>query len=204
MTEIARNVHQERPSISFPNDKPLSLTLRTSTASRPRLSCIYSSLQLHMWHYRCRLPHVSNAVFFEDMTDEVRAGAQDVARLIASPSPATRAQVLEALATQPALSDLVAALAARLVRDIAAGRHPVYVTTEDEVSPAEAARLLGVSRQYVDRLLADGRLPYTRKPDSTHRTISVANIETLINERSRRRSNTDKAITALLEGGLEY
>ena len=145
-----------------------------------------------------------NAVFFEDMTDEVRAGAQDVARLIASPSPATRAQVLEALATQPALSDLVAALAARLVRDIAAGRHPVYVTTEDEVSPAQAARLLGVSRQYVDRLIADGRLPHTRKPDSTHRTISVANIEAPVNERTRRRSNADEAITALLEGGLEY
>ena len=102
------------------------------------------------------------------------------------------------------LSDLVAALAARLIRDIAAGRHPVYVTTEDEVSPAQAARLLGVSRQYVDRLLADGRLPYTRKPNSTHRTITVAKIEALVNERSRRRSNTDKTITALLEGGLEY
>ena len=147
---------------------------------------------------------VSNAVFFEEMTDEVRAGAQDVARLIASPSPATRDQVLEALATQPALSDLVAALTLRLVRDIAAGRHPVYVTTEDEVTPSEAARLLGVSRQYVDRLVASGRLPYPRKPDSTHRTISVANIEALVNERSRRRSNTDKAITALLDGGLEY
>ena len=147
---------------------------------------------------------MSNAVFFEDMTDEVRTGAENVARLIASESPATRAQVLDALATQPALSDLVTALAVRLVRDIAAGRHPVYVTTEDEVSPAQAARLLGVSRQYVDRLLADGRLPYTRKPNSTHRTITVAKIEALVNERSRRRSNTDKTITALLEGGLEY
>ena len=77
------------------------------------------------------------------MTDEVRSGAQDVARLIAS--PATRAQVLQALATQPALNDLVAALTVRLVRDIAAGRHPVYATTEDEVTPSEAARLLGVS-----------------------------------------------------------
>lgn len=146
---------------------------------------------------------MSNAVFFENMTDELRAGAEDVARLIASASPATRAQVLEALATQPALSDLVAALTVRLIRDIAAGRHPVYVTAEDEVTPAEAARLLGVSRQYVDRLLTDGRLPYTRKPDSTHRTISVANIEALVADRSRRRSNTDKAITALLEGGLD-
>lgn len=83
-------------------------------------------------------------------------------------------------------------------------RHPVYVTTEDEVSPAEAARLLGVSRQYVDRLIADGRLPHSRQPDSTHRTISVANIEALVNERSRRHSNPDKAINTLLGGGLEY
>ena len=147
---------------------------------------------------------MSNAVFFEEMTDEVRTGAEAVALLIASATPATQAQVLDALATQPALSDLVTALAVRLVRDIAAGRHPVYVTAEDEVSPAEAARLLGVSRQYVDRLLADGRLPYARKPESTHRTISVADIEALVTERSRRRSNTDKAITALLEGGLDY
>ena len=147
---------------------------------------------------------MSNAVFFEDMTDEVRTGAENVARLIASESPATRAQVLDALATQPALSDLVTALAVRLVRDIAAGRHPVYVTTEDEVSPAEAARLLGVSRQYVDRLLADRRLPFTRTPEATHRPISVADVEALVTERSRRRTNTDKAITALLEGGLDY
>ena len=136
------------------------------------------------------------------MTDEVRAGAQDVARLIAS--PATRTQVLQALATQPAPNDLVAALTVRLVRDIAVGRHPVYVTTEDEVTPSEAVRLLGVTRQYVDRLIASGRLPHMRKPDSTHRTISVANIEALVQERSRRRSNTDKAITTLLDGGLEY
>jgi hypothetical protein len=54
---------------------------------------------LDMWHLRFRLLDVSNAVFFEDMTDEVRTGAEDVARLIASTSPATSAQVLEALAT---------------------------------------------------------------------------------------------------------
>ena len=147
---------------------------------------------------------MNNAIFFEDMTDEVREEAQDVARRIASKSPAQRAQLLKALEDQPALSDLVTALFELLVRDIAAGRHPIYVTAEDEVSPAEAARLLGVSRQYIDRLLIAGRLPYTRKPGSTHRTIRVASVKHLANERSRRRNNTDKAITALLEGGLEY
>lgn len=140
---------------------------------------------------------MNNAIFFEDVTDEVREGAQDIARHITSKSPAARAQLLKALDGQPALSNLVTALLERLVGDIAAGRHPVYVTSEDEVSPAQAARLLGVSRQYIDRLLAAGRLPYTRKPGSTHRTIRVASIELLANERSRRRNNTDKAITAL-------
>lgn len=147
---------------------------------------------------------MNNAIFFEDMTDEVRQEAQDVARRIASKSPAERAQLLKALDDQPALSNLVTALFVLLVRDIAAGRHPIYVTAEDEVSPAQAARLLGVSRQYIDRLLTAGRLPYTRKPGSTHRTIRVASVKHLANERSRRRNNTDRAITALLEGGLDY
>ena len=108
------------------------------------------------------------------------------------------------LRAQPALRDLVAALAERLVRDIAAGRHPLYVTSEDDVSPAEAAHILGVSRQFVDRLLASGRLPVSRKPGSTHRTILVSDVEAFATERNRRRTNTDKAIAALLDGGLEY
>lgn len=95
-------------------------------------------------------------------------------------------------------------IGSELVRDIAAGRHPVYVTAEDDVSPAEAARMLGVSRQFVDRLLAGGRLAFAHKPGSTHRTIRVAAVEQFANERIRRRTNTDKAIDALLDGGLGY
>ncbi|MGH9093098.1 MAG: excisionase family DNA-binding protein, partial [Acidimicrobiales bacterium] len=48
----------------------------------------------------------------------------------------------------------------------------VAVLREDiEVSPAEAARLLGVSRQYVDRLIGTGALPVRRLPGSTYRKI---------------------------------
>ena len=70
--------------------------------------------------------------------------------------------------------------------------------------PAEAARILDASRQYVDRLLADGRLPFGHKPGSTHRTIRVVDVERLAAERSRRRTSTDAAITALIDGGLDY
>lgn len=37
-----------------------------------------------------------------------------------------------------------------------------------------------------------------------HRTIRVAAIEQFSNERNRRRTNTDRAIDALLDGGLDY
>jgi excisionase family DNA binding protein len=147
---------------------------------------------------------MSRAVFFEDVTDEVKAAASMIAREVAPSTPATRRHVLDALGSEPALRDLVAAVAERLVRDIAAGRHPVYVTAEDDVSPAEAARILGVSRQFVDRLLSSGRLAFAHKPGSTHRTIRVAAVEQFANERSRKRTNTDRAIDALLDGGLDY
>jgi excisionase family DNA binding protein len=147
---------------------------------------------------------MSRAVFFEDVSDEVKAAASIIAREIAPSTAATRGQVLDALSSEPALRDLVAAVAERLVRDIAAGRHPVYVTAEDDVSPAEAARILGVSRQFVDRLLSSGRMAFAYKAGSTHRTIRVAAIEQFARDRSRKRTSTEKSIDALLDGGLSY
>ena len=139
-------------------------------------------------------------MFFDDLTDEVRAAAQD---LIAS-ARGEHAEVLDAMDDQPALRELVTAFTERLIGDIAAGRHPIYTTSDDELSPAEAARMLGVSRQYVDRLIADGRLPFSRKPGSTHRLILVHDVEQLASARAERRKHSAAAIAALLDGGLEY
>lgn len=139
-------------------------------------------------------------MFFDDVSDEVRAAAK---KFVAA-ERGERSGVLDAMNDQPALRELVVALTERLLRDLAAGRHPIYTTSENEVSPAEAARMLGVSRQYVDRLIADERLPFGRKPGSTHRTILVTDVERLAAERSDRRTHADAAITALLDGGLDY
>jgi excisionase family DNA binding protein len=38
-----------------------------------------------------------------------------------------------------------------------------------ELTPAGAADLLGVTQQFLDRLLADGTLPFRRLPDIRHR-----------------------------------
>ena len=65
-----------------------------------------------------------------------------------------------------------------LVRLLAAGAGALddgdavaLVSEEAELSPAEAARLLGVSRQYVDRLVAAELLPVRRLPGSRYRKI---------------------------------
>jgi excisionase family DNA binding protein len=158
---------------------------------------------LHLLQIASSVSRMSGTVFFEDVSEEVREAAHRIAEHLVT-TRGERSQVLDALEDQPDLRELVTALAERLVRDLAAGRHPIYTTIEDEVTPADAARLLGVSRQYVDRLIVDGRLPFTRKPGSTHRTIRVADVERLDAQRTRRRENTNKAITALVEGGLDY
>jgi excisionase family DNA binding protein len=72
-------------------------------------------------------------------------------------------------ALPPSLAHVVTAAGAAL-----AGGGPVAVVgTDAEVSPAGAAALLGVTRQYVDRLIATGVLPARRLPGSRYRRIPV-------------------------------
>ncbi|MDQ1425186.1 MAG: hypothetical protein QOD72_2684 [Acidimicrobiaceae bacterium] len=61
--------------------------------------------------------------------------------------------------------------------DVLVSGAPVAVVgSEAEVSPAEAAALLGVTRQYVDRLIANGVLPVRRLPGSRYRKIPVQSV----------------------------
>lgn len=67
----------------------------------------------------------------------------------------------------PSLAQLLVVGAGALARSDSLA----LVIKEAEVSPAEAAGLLGVSRQYVDRLLANGVLPARQLPNSRYRKI---------------------------------
>ena len=71
--------------------------------------------------------------------------------------------------------------------DVAQGSRVVVMRTEDEVTPAQAADMIGVTRQFVDRLCADGVLPYHHLPDSRHRRIRVQDVIDLASEREARR-----------------
>lgn len=62
------------------------------------------------------------------------------------------------------------------VSELAAGGEVVLLRGEAEVSPAEAGELLGISRQFVDRLIDVGKLPARRLPGSRHRRLRVSDV----------------------------
>jgi excisionase family DNA binding protein len=78
------------------------------------------------------------------------------------------------------------------------------VTEEGTVSPAQAARLLGVSRQYVDRLVGTGVLPAHRIPRSAYRRIPVRAVLAQREDRMRKREGIRKVVADAAAAGLEY
>ncbi|MDT0202007.1 helix-turn-helix domain-containing protein [Nocardioides sp. AE5] len=86
-----------------------------------------------------------------------------------------------------------------MLKDIAQGSRVVVLRAEDEVTPAEAAEILGVTRQFVDRLCEDGVLAFRRLPGSRHRRIRVQDVVDLAAEREDRRAGSEALRAALGE-----
>ena len=78
------------------------------------------------------------------------------------------------------------------------------VAEEAEVSPAQAARLLGVSRQYVDRLVNSGVLPASRIPASSYRRIPVRAVLAQREARDRKREGIRRVVADATDARLEY
>ena len=147
-----------------------------------------------------------DAVVFEP-TPEDRVAAEHVAERITVASMSSLAGAAPTAATDPdgAVFEFVVQLATRAIADLAAGRTIAYTASpEAGVSPADAATLLGVSRQFVDRLIADGKLTHRYKPGSKHRIISITEINNLNAKREHGRNGVRRAIDALVDGGVEY
>ncbi|MDR3068761.1 MAG: helix-turn-helix domain-containing protein [Cellulomonas sp.] len=76
----------------------------------------------------------------------------------------------------------------RMLDDVAHGARVVVLRAEDEVTPAQAAEILGVTRQFVDRLCEDGVLPFHRLPASRYRRIRVQDVLDVAAEREQLRA----------------
>ena len=100
-------------------------------------------------------------------------------------------------------SSLVAVLQAA-TRALAAGDTLAVIAEHAEVSPAEAARLLGVSRQYIDRLIDHEVLPARRLPDSTYRRLPVRAVLAHAETKQRKRAAIERLTDDALALGVDY
>lgn len=82
---------------------------------------------------------------------------------------------------------------------VAHGARVVVLRADDEVTPTEAAKLMGVTRQFVDRLCEDGVLAFRRLPNSRHRRIRVEDVLEVASEREQRQAGGDAIRAALGE-----
>lgn len=108
----------------------------------------------------------------------VRSGARDLAERLVGDTP-------------------VGAAVRAMLDDVTHGVRVVVLRAEEEVSPAKAAQILGVTRQFVDRLCEDGVLPFRRLPGSRHRRIRVQDVVDVSAEREQRRSGAHAIRAAL-------
>ncbi len=119
-------------------------------------------------------------------------------QLLRPDSAASRKAARNLAATITPASELEGQLVA-LLNDLADGGSFFVLKDEGEVTPAEAAAMLGVTRQFVDRLLEDGVLACRRLPSSSHRRILVADVVTLKRKQERMRSGREKIAELLGE-----
>ena len=143
----------------------------------------------------------------DSAVSEIHADASEhdqldaVRRIFADESASARVVVgAEVVELPPSLVRLLAA-GAGVLGD---GDAFALVSEETELSPAEAARLLGVSRQYVDRLVADGVLPVRRLPQSRYRKIPARAVLAHRAAKDATLAGIDSILEIADGAGLEY
>lgn len=133
-------------------------------------------------------------------TPAEQAGLRAVRRLV---NPGEKVRVLvgdEMVELPPSLVQLLSS-GAEVLDD---GDTLAVVSEEAEVSPAEAAAILGVSRQYVDRLVAAEVLPVRRLPNSRYRKIPVRAVLAHKAVKERKRADIDQLVDTAVAAGLDY
>lgn len=139
------------------------------------------------------------------VSDDDRSQVRAVSALVAVDSMAVvrpvRVRVGDTEVDLPGSLVEVLSVAADL---LARGDTVAVVSEQAEVSPARAAKLLGVSRQYVDRLLADGVLPVRRVPGSSYRKVPVSAVLAYGVAREAKREGIRRIVDEGTAAGIAY
>lgn len=134
-------------------------------------------------------------------TEAERRKVHAVRSLVGKPTAKVKVSVGDEIVQLPASLVRVLLTAAETLED---GDTVVLVNEEAEVSPAQAAKLLGVSRQYVDRLIATDVLPSRRLPKSSYRKIPVRAVLAHRMSRDRKRDGIRSIVETATDAGLQY
>ena len=102
-----------------------------------------------------------------------------------------------------AMPDLVLELLRRVVDILASGNAVTIVPVGRELTTQQAAGILNVSRQYLVRLLEDGKLPFVRT--GSHRRLRIEDVLRYKERRDRERETGLTELTQLHEsiGGYD-
>jgi excisionase family DNA binding protein len=98
----------------------------------------------------------------------------------------------------------IASLVRELEQAVEKGPVTLGVIPRADLTPTEAGTMLGVSRQFVDRLISQGQLSCVRLPGSTHRRIPTEEVARFQKDRARRRSAHAKAVRKLDATGVPW
>lgn len=145
---------------------------------------------------------LSDAVRVEPSADE-RASASLLADTIAAPADHAVALLLDDGAVVPLSPGLMAVLRAA-IGELAEGHAVTVLPSETELTPAEAAELLGLSRPFVVRLLDGGEIPSRHLPNSRHRRVKLSDVLAFQTRRDRRRAGRQRIGELVDAAGLPY
>lgn len=88
--------------------------------------------------------------------------------------------------------------------ELSVGHAVTILASETVLTPAEAARLLGLSRPFVARLLDDGTIPSMHLPDSSHRVIRLDDVLAFAERRRLRQEGRRHIAEAIDDADLPY
>ena len=98
---------------------------------------------------------------------------------------------------------LVKALLA-LASEISVGHMVRLLPSDTTLTPAETAKMLGLSRPFVVRLLDEGTIPSKYLPGSRHRVVRLEDVLEFQAKRERRREGRRKIVDAVESADLPY
>lgn len=136
------------------------------------------------------------------VADEVVASpdAQDAARRLTALEGDLVA--VDAGGSRVDLPEGLSGLLRRASEEIAAGHNVTVLRSDEVLTTTEAAEVLGISRQFLVRLLDDGVIPSETLPGSRHRRLLLADVVAFQVERDRRRAGLAAFREAVTAAGL--